>query len=124
MALDRLLQTAEQAREYERGTLFQAWLIETDVCHPSIASSMPYWESYVEDLQVHLAHEARDTGSEVIAAVVVAAMDSLSTYSAVLPDEGFGPDLERWGSRLTELLKSLRQENASSVPVSDDSGVQ
>lgn len=110
--LDRLLHVAHQATEYGLGSLYQAWLIESDTAHPSIASALPYFEPPSDfGAPVQLRAEPRDVGAQRPAGVSVIVYVALQSYNQVLDDEDLSRVLPHWFTVLNHLGAQLAQEN-------------
>lgn len=113
--VDDLMHTAHQASTYGLGTLYQAWLFESDHSHPSIGSSLPYFDPWSDanEGSINLRDTPRDTGSEVSASVALVSYVALQSYSRLIATGDLSDHMGRWFERLEALNSDLHEEHAS-----------
>ncbi|MCZ9883904.1 DUF5677 domain-containing protein [Arthrobacter sp. B2a2-09] len=108
--LDNFGRLSHLAKRYpeDLGNLYQGWLIETQVSHPTIQSSSGYFEaipdSHPDGPGFRLTHRSSSQQNNTAAKSVIAFHVALTAFSAVAGlDDYYSPKLKRIDDRVGQL---------------------
>ena len=112
---DHLRSVFAQAMEYDLGSFYQGWLVETWTSHPSYASARAYYVQGDDEEApaIELLHTPMGGHREVAAAVASALHLALYAYNKVLAGQPLTDALEEWRIRFEQLGARLVEENAT-----------